>query len=102
MAVLNLGTFNTAISSANLQEIQPACSTCQSVGNGLSTTSSFSFGNYAAGSVKLEKRFSKGLQFLTSYVWSHSLSVGNTPLSGNTSILDQTNYATSYSTSPWD
>src|SRR4029077_9925629 len=95
----NLGTFNTAISSANLQEIQPACSTCQSVGNGLSMTSSFNFGNYAAGSVKLEKRFSHGLQFMTSYVWSHSLSVGNTPLSGNTSILDQTNYRTSYSSS---
>ena len=37
----NLGTFNTSISSASLQEIQPACSTCQSVGNGLSMTSSF-------------------------------------------------------------
>jgi hypothetical protein len=69
----NLGTFNTAITSANLQEIQPACSTCQSVGNGLSMTSSFGFGNYAAGSVKVEKRFSHGLQFLTSYVWSHAL-----------------------------
>jgi len=98
----NLGTFNTAISSGNLQEIQPACPTCQSVGNGLSMTSSFSYGNYSAGSVKLEKRFSKGLQFQTSYVWSHSLSVGNTPLSGNTAILDQTNYRTSYATSPWD
>ncbi len=98
----NLGTFNTAISSGNLQEIQPACSTCQSVGNGLSMTSSFSFGNYAAGSVKLEKRFSHGLQFLTSYVWSHALAVGNTPLSGDTSILDQTNYRTSYASASWD
>jgi len=98
----NLGTFNTAISSANLQEIQPACSTCQSVGNGLSMTSSFTFGNYAAGSVKLEKRFSRGLQFLTSYVWSHALAVGNTPLSGNTSILDQTNFRTSYASASWD
>jgi len=98
----NLGTFNTAISSANLQEIQPACSTCQSIGNGLSSTSSFTWGNYSAGSVKLEKRFSNGLQFLTSYVWSHSLSIGNTPLSGNTAILDQTNFNTSYASSPWD
>ena len=56
----NLGTSNTAISSASLQEIQPACSTCQSVGNGLSMTSSFGFGNYAAGSAKLEKRFTHG------------------------------------------
>ena len=98
----NLGTFNTAISSANLQEIQPACSTCQSVGNGLSMTSTFSFGNYSAGSVKLEKRFSRGLQFRAAYVWSHSMSVGNTPLSGNTSILDQTNFSSSYASSPWD
>jgi len=98
----NLGTFNTAISSATLQEIQPACSTCQSVGNGLSMTSSFSFGNYDAGSVKVEKRFSHGLQFLTSYVWSHALAVGNTPLSGDTSILDQTSYSTSYSSASWD
>lgn len=98
----NLGTFNTAISSANLQLIQPACPTCQSVGNGLSMTSSFTYGNYHAASVKLEKRFSHGLQFLTSYVFSHSMSIGNTPLSGNTSILDQTNYSTSYANSPWD
>jgi hypothetical protein len=98
----NLGTFNTAISSANLQEIQPACPTCQSVGNGLSMTSSFGFGNYAAGSVKLEKRFSKGLQFLASYVWSHALADGNTPLSGDTAILDQTNYSSSYTSASWD
>jgi len=98
----NLGTFNTAISSANLQEIQPACPTCQSVGNGLSMTSSFTYGNYAAASAKLEKRFSHGLQFRATYVWSHSMSVGNTPLSGNTSILDQTNFSSSYSSSPWD
>jgi len=98
----NLGTFNTSISSASLQEIQPACSTCQSVGNGLSMTSSFAFGNYDAGSAKLEKRFSHGLQFLAAYVWSHALAVGNTPLSGDTSILDQTNYSTSYSSASWD
>ena len=98
----NLGTFNTAISSANLQEIQPACPTCQSIGNGLSMTSSFGVGNYAAASVKLEKRFSHGLQFLSSYVWSHALANGNTPLSGNTSILDQTNFTSSYTSASWD
>jgi hypothetical protein len=98
----NLGTFNTAISSASLQEIQPACSTCQSVGNGLSMASTFGFGSYAAGSVKLNRRFSKGLQVLTSYVWSHALAVGNTPLSGDTSILNQTNYSTSDASASWD
>ena len=100
----NLGTFNTSINSASLQEIQPACSTCQSIGNGLSTTSSFGYGNYAAGSVKLEKRFSRGLQFLTSYVWSHALANSGTPLSGssNLSPISQTNWATAYSSASWD
>ena len=100
----NLGTFNTSISSGNLQEIQPACSTCTSVGNGLSSTSTFGFGNYAAGSIKLEKRFSQGLQFLTSYVWSHTLANGSTPLSGSSNFapISQTNYATGYSSAAWD
>lgn len=98
----NLGTFNTSISSASLQEIQPACPTCQSVGNGLSMASTFGFGNYAAGSAKFERRFSKGLQILTSYVWSHALANGNTPLSGDTSILNQTNYSSSYTSASWD
>jgi Carboxypeptidase regulatory-like domain len=100
----NLGTFNTSISGASLQEIQPACATCQSVGNGLSMTSSFGFGNYAAGSAKIEKRFSHGLQFLTSYVWSHALANSGTPLSGSTNLspISNTNYATAYSSAAWD
>ena len=100
----NLGTFNTTINSASLQEIQPACPTCQSVGNGLSMTSSFGFGNYAAGSVKLEKRFSRGLQFLASYVWSHALADSGTPLSGssNLSPITVTNYGSAYSSAAWD
>jgi Carboxypeptidase regulatory-like domain len=100
----NLGTFNTAISSANLQVIQPACSTCQSIGNGLSMTSSFGYGNYAAGSVKLEKRFSHGLQFMTSYVWSHALANSGTPLSGSSNLapISQTDWATAYSSASWD
>jgi hypothetical protein len=100
----NLGTFNTAISAASLQEIQPACSTCQSVGNGLSMASTFGFGNYAAGSVKIEKRFSHGLQFLTSYVWSHALADSGTPLSGSSNLnpITNTNFATAYSSASWD
>jgi hypothetical protein len=100
----NLGTFNTAIGTANLQEIQPACPTCQSIGNGLSMTSSFGFGNYAAASAKVEKRFSHGLQFLSSYVWSHALADSGTPLSGssNLSPISQTNFATAYSSASWD
>jgi hypothetical protein len=100
----NLGTFNTSISGASLQEIQPACSTCQSPGNGLSMTSSFGFGNYSAASLKLEKRFSNGLQFLTSYVWSHALANSGTPLSGSSNIapITNTNFATGYATASWD
>jgi hypothetical protein len=100
----NLGTFNTAISGANLQEIQPACATCQSVGNGLSMTSSFGFGNYAAGDLKIEKRFTHGLQFLTAYVYSHALANSGTPLSGSSNLapISNTNYATAYSSASWD
>jgi Carboxypeptidase regulatory-like domain len=100
----NLGTFNTSISGANLQEIQPACSTCQSIGNGLSMASTFGFGNYAAGSVKVDKRFSHGLQFLTSYVWSHALANSGTPLSGSSNLapISNTNYATGYASASWD
>jgi hypothetical protein len=100
----NLGTFNTSINSASLQEIQPACPTCQSVGNGLSSVSTFGYGNYNAASVKLEKRFSHGLQFLSSYVWSHTLANSSTPLSGSSNFnpISQTNWATGYSSAAWD
>lgn len=74
------------------------------IGSGLSTTSTFGFGNYAALSGKLEKRFSKGLQFLTSYVWSHALANSGTPLSGANGFgtPDPTNLASGYSTAAWD
>jgi Carboxypeptidase regulatory-like domain len=100
----NLGTFNTSITPASLQEIQPACPTCQSVGNGLSSVSTFGYGNYNAASVKLEKRFSHGLQFLSSYVWSHTLANSSTPLSGSSNFapISQTNWATGYSSAAWD
>jgi hypothetical protein len=102
----NFGTFNTSISSASLQEIQPACPppTCQSVGNGLSTTSSFGFGNYDALSVKVEKRYSSGLQFVSAYTWSHTLANSGTPLSGSSNFgpLTQTDWATGYATAAWD
>ena len=73
----NLGTTNSAITADSLRYINAACATCQSVGTGLSMTVSNGFGNYAAGSAKLEKRFSRGLQFLTAYTWAHSISGPN-------------------------
>jgi hypothetical protein len=62
------------------------------------------FGNYAAGSVKLEKRFSRGLQFLTAYTWSHALANASTPLSGsaNFGFPDPSNWASGYSSAAWD
>jgi hypothetical protein len=98
----NLGTTNTAISSDSLRYINAACSTCQSVGTGLSETVSNGFGNYAAGSAKLEKRFNKGLQFLTSYTWSHALANTGTPLSGTTNFQNPLNWASGYSSASWD
>ncbi len=102
----NLGTTNSSISCASLQEIQPACPppTCQSVGNGLSTTSTFGIGNYNALTAKLEKRYSNGLQFVAAYTYSHALANSSTPLSGSSGFApkDQTNYNTGYSSAAWD
>jgi hypothetical protein len=62
------------------------------------------FGNYAAGTVKIEKRFSHGLQFLTSYTWSHALASNLTPLSWSNGwgIPNDMNWNSGYSSAPWD
>jgi hypothetical protein len=67
-------------------------------------TVSNGFGNYAAGSAKLEKRFSHGLQFLTAYTWSHALANAGTSLSGSSNIgfPDPSNWASGYSSASWD
>ena len=98
----NLGTTNSAINADSLRYINSACSTCQSVGAGLSMTVSNGFGNYAAGSAKLEKRFSHGMQFLTAYTWSHALANAGTPLSGSTNFQDPMNWGSGYSSASWD
>jgi hypothetical protein len=102
----NIGTTNSAITSSTQMEVGPACPppTCQSVGSGLWLSASNGFGNYAAGSVKIEKRFSHGLQFLTSYTWSHALASNLTPLSWSNGwgIPDDTNWNSGYSSAPWD
>jgi Carboxypeptidase regulatory-like domain/TonB-dependent Receptor Plug Domain len=98
----NKGTTQTGICEGTRLVVGPAGSA--SIGNGLSMTSTFGYGNYAAGSVKLEKRYSGGLQFLTSYVWSHALANSGTPLSGatNLGLPDPTNFASEYSSASWD
>src|SRR5499427_4171209 len=102
---VNIGTLNSAINGETQRVILPPanCPACASIGNGLSMTSSFGYGNYAALSAKLEKRFSNGLQFLTSYVWSHALANSGTPLSGSTNLgtPDPTNFASEYSSASW-
>ena len=102
----NIGTTNSAITTETQREILPPanCPACASIGNGLSTTSSFGYGNYAALSTKLEKRFSKGLQFLASYTWSHTMANSGTPLSGSGGLgtPDPTNFASEYSSASWD
>jgi len=102
----NLGTTNGAFTSDTQRYINAACPppTCQSVGTGLQMTVSNGFGNYAAGSAKLEKRFSHGLQFLTAYTWSHALANAGTPLSGSSNIgfPDPTNWGSGYSSASWD
>src|SRR6185437_889578 len=98
----NTVTSDPSVSADSLRYINKACPTCQSVGNGLSITVSNGFGNYAAGSAKLEKRFTGGLQFLTAYTWSHALANTGTPLSGTTNFIDPTNWASGYSSASWD
>jgi len=102
----NFGTTNGAFTSDTQRYINAACPppTCQSVGTGLQMTVSNGFGNYAAGSAKLEKRFSRGLQFLTAYTWSHALANAGTPLSGSSNIgfPDPTNWGSGYSSASWD
>ncbi len=102
----NIGTTNSAITTETQREILPPpnCPLCSSIGNGLSMTSSFGYGNYAALSTKLEKRFSKGLQFLMAYTWSHALANSGTPLSGSGGLgtPDPTNFASEYSSASWD
>jgi hypothetical protein len=98
----NKGTTQTGICEATRLVVGPAGSA--SIGNGLSMTSTFGYGNYSALSSKLEKRYSNGLQFLVSYVWSHALANSGTPLSGSTNFgtPDPTNFASAYSSAAWD
>ncbi len=103
---VNIGTTNTAINTENRRIIQPpaGCTTCASIGNGLSMTSSFGYGNYAALESKLDKRFSQGLQFQIAYTWSHAMANSGTPLSGSAGLgaPDPTDLSSQYSTASWD
>jgi Carboxypeptidase regulatory-like domain len=70
----------------------------------ISGTASFGFGNYHALTSKLEKRFSRGLQFITSYTWGHALANSGTTLSGSSGFgyRDNRNISSSYANAAWD
>jgi hypothetical protein len=70
----------------------------------ISGTASFGYGNYEALTAKLEKRFSKGLQFISSYTYGHALADSGTTLSGSNGLYtkDPANFATSYASASWD
>jgi hypothetical protein len=67
-------------------------------------TATFGFGNYHGMTAKLEKRFSHGLQFVSSYTFGHALANSGTTLSGSSGLYtkDPKNFATSYSSASWD
>jgi hypothetical protein len=94
-AAPNFGT-TASINSNNLRPVPELGS--------ISGTSSFGFGNYDAMTAKLEKRFSRGLQFITSYTWGHALANSGTTLSGSSGFgyLDNRNISTSYANAAWD
>jgi hypothetical protein len=102
----NLGFVNNPSLSCDSRRVvlTPFTNGAVSVGNSLTETSSFGYGNYAAFSAKLEKRYSAGLQFLTAYTWSHALANSGTPLSGAAGFgtPDPTNRASAYSSAAWD
>jgi hypothetical protein len=94
-AAPNFGT----IASINSSDLRPV----KELGS-ISGTSTFGFGNYAAMTSKLEKRFSKGLQFITSYTWGHALANSGTTLSGSSGFgyRDNRNISSSYASAAWD
>ena len=102
----NLGYVNNPSLSCDSRRVvlTPFTNGAVSVGNSLTETSSFGYGNYAAATAKLEKRFSRGLQFLTAYTYGHTLANTGTPLSGATNFgsPDPTNLASAYSSAAWD
>jgi hypothetical protein len=71
---------------------------------GVNYTGTFGFGRYAGMTAKWEKRFSSGLQYLTSYTWGHALATSGTTLSGSRGLQlkDPYNWSDNYSTAGWD
>jgi hypothetical protein len=92
----NLATLNASI-NCNALRAYPDI-------GGISGTSSFGFGNYEAATAKLEKHFSKGLEFISSFTWGHALANTGTTLSGSNNFQTKSNldYNQDYSSAAWD
>jgi hypothetical protein len=95
-APANIGTTDPSITSASRRPIP-------SLG-GVSGTASFGYGNYHGMTAKLEKRYSQGLQLLTSYTYGKAYANTGTTHSGSTGIgiPDPRDYSSGYSPAAWD
>ena len=71
---------------------------------GLSFVDAFGFGNYHGLTSKLEKRYSSGVTFTSSYTWGHALADTGTTLTGspNQGSKDRRNLSGGYSSAAWD
>jgi len=92
-ACTNLGTTNSNITCQSLQPIPYIGEGSIMVSNG--------YGNYNALTVKVEKRLSNGLQFISSYAWSHALTDVCPGLNG-CAVFDPNNYMVNYANAQWD
>ncbi|MGA2135362.1 MAG: carboxypeptidase-like regulatory domain-containing protein [Bryobacteraceae bacterium] len=92
----NYATLDTSINCNSLRAYPDI--------GGISGTSSFGYGKYNAMTAKLEKHFSKGLQFISSYTWGHALANTGTTLSGSQGFqtISNLNYGLDYSNAAWD
>jgi len=90
----NFATTNTSITCDSLRAIPYI-----GVGN---VTNSNAYANYNALTVKVEKRLTNGLQFISSYAWSHVMTDACLPLSNVCDSPNPLNYSSMYSNAQWD
>jgi Carboxypeptidase regulatory-like domain len=92
----NFGTTDSSITCLSLRPTPYI--------GGISGTASFGYGDYKALAVELEKRLSKGLQFISSYTFGSVNANTGTTLSGSPGFgtPDPRNYASGYSAAAWD
>ncbi|MCC6537293.1 MAG: TonB-dependent receptor [Bryobacterales bacterium] len=71
---------------------------------GVNYTGTFGYGRYHGMTMKFEKRYSNGLQYLTSYTYGKVNATSGTPLSGSRGmgVKDPYDYGPSYSAAAWD